>query len=125
MARAVFPVNAEAALLEQLSDIERRISDLEDERAALQRLLARLRRQNVASQEVTRRNSFNRILVEKSILDRLSDSSKPVATPDLYRNAKNIVYSLNENTLRSHLHRMKKKGVIDHGPTRGTWVRSG
>jgi DNA-binding transcriptional ArsR family regulator len=110
----------EGALLAQLAQIERQIADLEGEKIALQRLIARFRRENIALQDVTRKNSFTRILVEKRILERLEKSEGHTTTQDLFREARAADYDLKGNTFRSYLHRLKERGLIDSA-AKGYW----
>ncbi len=111
---------AQEELLAQLGNIERQISELEGERKAVQRLLTKLRQQNLENHDVTRRDSFDRLLVEKQILDTLRGRSRETSTADLFRQARSVNYGLKDATFRSHLHRMKKKGTIT-SPKWGFW----
>jgi hypothetical protein len=120
-------VSAEEASLErqvlgQLADIGRRIIELEAERSALQRVLARVRMQNTAAQDVTRRNSFERIMIESTILAKLRKSEGDVRASDLYQEVRFIKNrGLKGTTFRSHLHRMKQKGQIEPSDKIGFW----
>ena len=49
----------------------RRIDELQLEKRGLERLIVRVRREEVANKEVGRKNSARRILVEKAVIDRL------------------------------------------------------
>lgn len=112
----------EERLLAEIRDVTRKIQELELERRGLERLLTRLRREEVSNQEVGRKNSARRILVEKAVLDRLTlAAGKSVATHDLWRAANDIELNLNQSTFRSHLHRMKAKGLIEAGHLQGRW----
>lgn len=103
----------EESIIRQIADIELSIRDLNDEKAALQRLLLRTRREDITRREVTRKNSVNRILVEDKILELLAHSTKPVSGPDLYSAAKTVIVDLNKNTFRSRLMRMKNRGALE------------
>jgi hypothetical protein len=111
-----------STLIFEIAEKNRQIREITEERDALQRLLERSRQQDELTQrvEVTRKNSINRVVVEGSILNFLANSGKPVRAKNLYRAARSSVINLNENTFRSHLHRMKEGGKIEC-PTRGMW----
>jgi hypothetical protein len=113
---------AESSLLTELADVERRIADLERERAALQRLITKVRQQNLTAQDVTRRNSFDRILAESKILELLGKTEKYVRVAELYREARLVNYNLKDTTFRSYMHRLREKGLIEpSSTTRGFW----
>ncbi|PQA87983.1 hypothetical protein [Hyphococcus luteus] len=112
----------EQRLLSELEEIRKQISALEAEHASIERLLVKLRRENVAKREVTRTNSIDRLLVETQVVEFLKESGRPVPTSKLYNYARVTVRELKENTFRSQLHRMKKRGLI-YSPKgrRGEW----
>ena len=111
----------ESQLLAQLVDIERRLADLEAERAAVQRILFRVRQQNPATHDVTRRSSFDRLLVEDKILDILRNSEGYVRVDEIHQAVRSVVRDLKSSTFRSYLHRMKEKGLIEASYARGHW----
>ena len=112
----------EGPLLAELAAIERRIADLEAERSALQRLITKVRQQKIAAQDVTRKNSFDRIMVESKILELLGQTEKYLSTRELYREAKRVNYSLRDGTFRSYVHRLKERGLIESSKnTKGYW----
>ena len=114
--------SAEAQLVEQLTEIERKISDLEAERDALRRLITKVRHRDIATRDVTRKNSFDRILVETQIIDDLKRSRWPVAAATLLKNARSVKFGLKDSTFRSYLHRLKLAGVISPVASRpGHW----
>lgn len=111
----------ELRLLREVADIMQRISALQNEREALERVLVRVRARKIQKTDVTRKNSFKRIVVEDRVLEELAEATRPLSTDTLYRAAKEVVYGLKENTFRSCVHRMKDRGQIT-SPARGTWV---
>ena len=113
----------ESRLLYELSTINRQIEELQAEKHGLERLIVRIRREDVANREVGRRNSARRILVEKAVIDRLIEAKgKTVSSGELYRAASEIEFNLKESTFRSHLHRMRMKGMIQRaGPLAGRY----
>jgi DNA-binding transcriptional ArsR family regulator len=116
----------ESGLVRQLADIERKITELSGERDALKRLIVRVRRQNMLQRDVTRKNSLDRILIENRILEVLREAGdEAVYARELFAQARNIHYQLKETTFRSHLHRLKSKGLIMPHPFRGRWMLTG
>ena len=114
----------EASLLAELSAIERAMANLASERAALQRLLSRARQQRLGNLAITRRNSHVRILTENEIVEALRRADKnTLPTHELYRLAKMANPTLKSGTFRSHLHRLKLRGVITQKTKyRGHWT---
>ena len=113
--------SVETELLRRLTDIEKQITDLEAERKAVQRLLVKVRSDNAGVKDVTRRNSLSRIIIEHCIIETSTNSGTPVPSTTLFRQAKAEVRDLKENTFRSHLHRMKAKGLIEPLYSGGPW----
>jgi len=117
------PAELEAQILAELAEIEQKIGDLVTERTALQRMLTRVRQKNLGNKDVTRRNSYDRILVEDQILDALKDAAgSPLTVRELYARAKATIYQLKDSTFRSHLHRMKQRGLVKPSNIRGRWL---
>lgn len=113
----------EAKLFKQIEEIDHRLAELHAEKSALQRLLLKVRRENVAAHDVARKNSFNRILIENKILETLGDVGGTVSSRNLLRLARGVIYDLKESTFRSYLHRMKARGLIQpSGTSRGFWM---
>jgi hypothetical protein len=110
--RDVPPPQAEAWLIAQLSRIEKSIADLENERAAIRKLLLRIRGEQIVQTDVSRKNSVRRILIESKITEILTSARKPVPSRTLFNGAQTIAHDLNSNTFRSYLLRLKKRGVI-------------
>lgn len=112
----------EERLIREIKEVDKKIADLRAERLTLERLLVRARRENAAVKDVTRRNSLGRVLIEKTVMEALEGSPKPLSTAELYRRAKAVDYSLKSSTFRSHLHRMQKRELIEHPtPATGIW----
>lgn len=107
-------VNAlESKLLREIATINSRIKEMEQERRSLERLLVRSRRENVAAQEIARISSGSRIIVERSIIGHLRAlNGRSSSTSDLKRVAESIELRIKDSTFRSHLHRLKLKGLI-------------
>ncbi|MBT4464223.1 MAG: hypothetical protein HOL66_15685 [Rhodospirillaceae bacterium] len=114
-------IAAETALLKQLEEIGYQITDLTAEKLAIQRLLQRIRHDNLSTREVTRKNSFDRILIENKILKILKEYGKPVSSKELYDQCCTINHNLKQNTFRSHLHRMKRDMQIQPVKHRRGW----
>ena len=100
----------EIALTQELAEVELRIKELQDEASALRRQIGKASVKRQGLEFATRKNSMNRLLVENSVLETLRRLGKPTRTAILYKNAKVTNPSLKENTFRTYLHRMKKKG---------------
>jgi hypothetical protein len=110
---------AEARLTREIAEIDRTVSELLQRRRALESTILKLKREDLAAKEVTRKNSINRILVEKSILDQLQ-SGRFVSSRSLYMNAQASFYFLNNSTFRSYVRRMKERGLIESNRV-GNW----
>lgn len=112
----------ELKLLREMEEIRQRIAELEQERQALQRLLVRARQENITLGEVGRKNSLDRAVIEQKVCDELRTAGKPLRSFELIRLARSVVHNLKDSTFRSHLHRMKKRGLIRNSKNRaGVW----
>jgi uncharacterized protein YerC len=111
----------ERAYLDDLARIEREISALQRERLSVQRLVLRARRENVENVGVTRKNSLDRILIERAILEAISSSQRPVSLAQIDRVARAIKHDLKPVTLRSYLSRMKERALVSPA-SRGFWT---
>ena len=111
----------ESQLLAQLAEVEKRIVELTAERETLQRLITKARHKNIHMKDVTRKNSFDRILIENSVLEILKESGTSVRTKKMLSVVQSVVYGLKDSTFRSHLHRMKEKGLIKPSYYHGSW----
>lgn len=117
---------AELRLLAEMEKLNEKMAALQAEKAALERILIKLRRENAAQREITRINSIDRLLVEKQVLDFLKQKDGPAATAKLYTYVRITIPELKENTFRSQLHRMKNRGVIvSVKDKRGVWKLPG
>jgi hypothetical protein len=112
----------ETTLLEEIADLSAQIRNLMIQRDAAEQILLRARQQSelVKRTDVTRKNSVGRILVEGSISQSLLQANGAVSAWSLYKDASLMVPRLKENTFRSHLFRMKKRGIIESAGT-GHW----
>lgn len=111
----------ERRLLRELAIVNQRIVELQAEKLTLERLLIRLRKSSVDTGDVTRKNSAGRLLVENAIIDRLqSAGERGVPTLVLWKVARDAHPHLKEATFRSHLHRLKSKGLIE-SPVYSYW----
>src|SRR5690242_3611319 len=90
----------EAPLLAQIDSVEQQITQLQAQRDTLRELLLKVRRENLALRDVTRKNSFDRILIENRVMNLLRATSKPVATQKLYWSALEIIPRLRNTTFR-------------------------
>lgn len=118
------PHSAEDEIMAQIADIEGKIHDLMKERDALGRLLIKFRQQKSRVRDVSRKNSINRILIERQIIEYISNYSNPVSNSDLFKVARIVDPDLKENTFRSHIHRLFQKGLVRKGRERGYWTRA-
>jgi hypothetical protein len=110
----------ERRLIREIEEIDLRIKELTDEKAALKRQLMKARWENDSLKDVSRKNSGNRVMIEQRVLDALKATTKSCSTPDLYKEALKANFELKENTFRTYLHRMKEKGLIVNAG-RGMW----
>jgi len=111
----------ERRVLREIKDVESRIRALEGERAALGRQLAKAQSERTGLQEVTRKNSYNRVIAENSVVEALRSKKEAQSTSALYRRALQTNFDLKESTFRTYLHRMKKRGIIRTAKHVGTW----
>lgn len=110
----------EARLQRDIQEIENEIKRLHDTKYVLQRLLMEARSRDGFRPPVKRRNSVDRVMIETAIRRALYGKAS-VKSRDIYEEAKKVSSDLKHSTFRSHLHRMKEKGlVLQHG--RGAWT---
>ena len=112
----------EKLIQRELEDVERRIEELNAERLALSRQLAKARAERTGLQFATRKNSMNRVLAENAIITALRENDRPMRTAELYRQAQLTNFDLKENTFRTYLNRMKKRGLIKPSRIVGQWI---
>jgi DNA-binding transcriptional ArsR family regulator len=109
-------------LLAQLAEVNADITKLTAEKEALERLIIRIRDGRARVLDVTRRNSLDRILVESKVYEIVSGHKTPVLGRYIFEEIVSILPSMKSSTFRSHLHRMKDKGIIKISDQRGFWT---
>lgn len=102
----------ERRLMRAVEEVEARIKELQDEKTALLRQLRVARWESDSLKDVNRKNSGVRVMVERRVLDALRAAKKPVTSDALYREALMANFELKDGTFRTHLHRMKAKGLL-------------
>ena len=109
----------EARLQQDIREIENEIRRLQESKQVLQRLLMEVRVSGKYRPAVKRRNSVDRVMIETAIRRALYGKTF-VKSRDIYKEVLKVSHDLKHSTFRSHLHRMKEKGLIlQHG--RGSW----
>ncbi|WP_153769538.1 hypothetical protein [Labrenzia sp. CE80] len=103
----------EKRLMRTIEELDGRIKELVEEKSALQRQLVKARWENSDLKDVNRTNSATRVMVEARVLDALKVTNKSLSSKALYREALKANFELKENTFRTHLHRMKEKGLLE------------
>ncbi len=89
---------------------------------ALRRLLARARATDGFNRTVNRKNSLDRVTVEAIVIEALKEAGH-LNSSELKRRLSAAMDSVNENTFRSYLHRMKLAGQIaQYRKQRGVWT---
>lgn len=112
----------EARILKEVERCNEIIKEAAAEKRALERLLMRLRQEEIVSHEVGRKNSGRRMLVERAVINRLVDAKgRAVPVNALWSAANSVVPDLKDVTFRTHLHRMKEKGLIVPSKLHGRW----
>ncbi len=111
----------EKRLQREIEEIDAKIRDLSNEKNALQRQLMKARRESSSVADVNRKNSVTRIMIENRILEALKKAQKPLNSKALLYEAMHVDFGLKEATFRTHLHRMKLKGMIALAGARGVW----
>lgn len=109
-------------LMREIEEIDTRISELNQEKAALQRQLTKAHWEASALKDVSRKNSGTRIMVEQRILDALRNAQKPLNNDALFSAAKRANFDLKPTTFRTYLLRLKEKGNIKPAGRRGLWT---
>lgn len=103
----------------EIRAIDLKIADLNAERHALTRILERTKSEIFTAAGTTRKNSFSKIVVEQEILLTLRRKVVPVSSADLLAAARTVRYNLKPVTFRTHLHRLKAKGLISNSDEKG------
>lgn len=117
---AELPSYYERRLTQEIEEIELKLKELTAERDALRRQLIKARWENHQLRDVNRKNSASRVMIEQRILSALDQTPKPMTSSQLFSVARLANFELKENTFRTHLHRMKEKGMIAN-VSRGKW----
>ena len=114
-----------AKLEREIDEIDRRISELRDERDALVRIRSRAELYPNAASKVTRKNSFNRELIEGRVLVLLGELGRPAGSRELFDKIDKLhIKKLKPSTFRSYLARMKEKGLVSNdGNKPAKWFR--
>jgi hypothetical protein len=102
---------SERLLHDSIRAIDLKIADLNAERHALSRILERTKSELFTAAGTTRKNSYSKVVVEQEILQALSRREIPVSSADLLAAARTVRYNLKPATFRTHLHRLKAKGL--------------
>lgn len=102
----------ERRLMQAIEEVDARIKELQDEKTALMRQLRVARWESDSLKDVNRKNSGVRVMVERRVLDALRAAKKPVTSDALYKEALKANFELKDGTFRTHLHRMKAKGLL-------------
>ena len=98
----------------QLVEIERRIADLIAVRQGLLRMSLWVGNDNMEGPKRIGSNSYNRLLIEREIVDALNAAEGiSLPTRDLFNRARAANPTLKYSTFRSHLTRLKDRGIID------------
>lgn len=111
----------ERALTQELSEVEARIKELQDEAAALRRQIGKAAAKRHGLEFASRKNSLNRVLAENSVIEALRDAQGPLSNDSLFKKARLTNTSLKPNTFRTYLHRMKLRGAILTARRAGEW----
>ena len=115
------PLTASGVLTATIARKRREIAKLKQEIGRLQRQLSDVRRFGESHAKIPRVSSANRLLVEHVILDDLRRSVPPESpTEQLWALCQGVGVK-SRSTFRSHLRRMKEKGLIT-SPETGRWT---
>lgn len=101
-----------AQLDQEIEEIDRRIRELRAERDALARIRMRAELYPASARRVSRKNSLNREMVEGRILAALGEIGRPIGSKELYQKIDTLHIDMKPSTFRSHLARMKEKGLV-------------
>lgn len=108
----------------EIRAIDKKIAQHQAERQALVFILERTRSEAFSAVGTARKSSFGKAVVEQEILLVLRRRAGPVSNADLLAAARTVKYNLMPATFRTHLHRLKTRGLIknDTAAGRGYWV---
>lgn len=113
----------ETRLSVEIESLEVRIRQLRAEQDALRRQLLKSRSIGTSPIPLTRSDSLNRAMTERTVLDLLESEGAALQTRVLFKKTSYLVSELREGTFRTNLNRMKEKGLIEsagHGWWRKT-----
>lgn len=111
----------ETRLQREIEQIDLKIKELTEEKYALQRQLIKARRDISNLEDVNRKNSAARVMIERKVVEALTASGGPMHLSKLYGEAKVVDFKLKENTFRTHIHRFSQKGIIVPAGKPGMW----
>jgi DNA-binding transcriptional ArsR family regulator len=103
---------ATSVLLDELSRIDEEIARLSSEREQTRRLIERIRRRELSSVSVTRRNSIDKIIAEDAIIKILKSNNMPMKVRAIKERLIAGGIDLKPATLRSHLFRLREQNKI-------------
>ncbi|NVK47375.1 MAG: hypothetical protein HWE33_13820 [Rhodobacteraceae bacterium] len=113
-----------AELDREIKDIDRRIEELRAERDALARVRTRAELYPSSANRAPRKNSLNREIIEGRILAALGEVGHPIGSKALYDRIDKLHIDMKPSTFRSHLARMKEKGLVSNdGNKPAKWFR--
>jgi hypothetical protein len=112
----------EKGLRARLAEVEIGIAKLSAEKTVLWQMITRVMEKRVKVIDVTRKNSIDRIIVEDRISEILGKYKTHVDGKFLFGEIRSIKPEINKATFRSHLNRMKNKGMIKPSGKRGFWI---
>lgn len=115
----------ERALTQELSEVEARIKELQDEAAALRRQIGKATANRQGFAFASRKNSLNRVLAENAVTQALREAGGPLSSDTLFSKARLTNPSLKPNTFRTYLHRMKLRGALLTARRAGEWKLPG
>lgn len=112
----------EAALEQELAQIEAKIVGLEAEKAAIVRMIARVRFGDTGKEAAPAR-SANRVVIEGAIINVLATAARPLNARQVFERVRIVHRTLKFATLRSHLNRMEARGRLARpADSRGLWT---
>lgn len=110
------------SLVRRLGEVQEAIAKLTAEKAALERLITHEAVGSPSSTAGARRNSTERLLVEQRVVELLRRARTPIYGRFLLKEIRSLLPGMKAATFRSHMHRMKAKGIVAPGGRDGFWV---
>lgn len=114
------PATMERFFLGKLQEINSKIDQLSREKQVVSKMLLDIRKQNLR-REVSRSNSVDRIMIENKIIEYLQERNTYANWKDIYKFTISTMITLNESSFRTHLHRLKLRGIITHSLKHKGW----